>query len=123
MKVNHYTTAWTTTYIGTYITSLTFPPHGTSDHLPVGMSTGDIHVFSQDLKGGPLFTLWKPSLYTNEVVINNVKDFLYNITISNTGILTQDPVTALAYSQDAQFLAAGHHNGASHVWSGIYCNF
>ena len=53
---------------GTYVTSLIFPPSDTRDHLPVGLSTGNIHVFSQDLKDGPLFTLWKPDFYTSVTV-------------------------------------------------------
>ena len=47
-------------HAGAYISSLTFPPAGTHEHLAVGLSTGHIKIFSQDLNGGPLFTLWKP---------------------------------------------------------------
>ena len=47
-------------HVDAYISSLCFPPAGTHEHLLIGLSTGDIKVFSQDLNDGPLFTLREP---------------------------------------------------------------
>ena len=52
-------------YAGTFISSICFPPEGTHEHILVGLSTGDIKVFSHDLNEGPLFTLREPNSVTD----------------------------------------------------------
>lgn len=53
-------------YIDVHISSLCFSPAGSqSKHLLVGLSTGDIKVFSNDLNEGLLFTLRQSNLVTD----------------------------------------------------------
>ncbi len=68
---------------GIFISGICFPPEGTHEHIAVGLTSGDIKVFSHDLNEGPLFSLQEP----NSVIIPCMHELKLSNLIMHTSTL------------------------------------